>query len=280
MDTFKTPIACCCCFGEVSYNSSIVCPSGHITCVECINRAVAVALGNRTLIRCFHQSNCQEPFSETALNYSITDSKLKMSYDNIVICKALQGMKIDNLHQCPFCDNACIFEKDHDAENMNAFDCSQCKKVSCIKCMKMLHDGPCDTSSHMKEERETEKFAIKCCGTLIIRGDGCNKIRCTNCQTLWCWICKYKIKGYDHFDNLSYGGKKENCPLYGECKEEKGKEPVIRPVIQPVIQPVIRPVIQSVIRVRSCGALTIKGYPCKNKPANANVYCGIHSHRR
>lgn len=178
--------------------------------------------------------------------------------------KALQGLDLENFHQCPFCDNAYIIDNNfnNQEDNLRVFNCTNCKKVSCILCKKMLHDGPCDKTLHLEAELETKKLVIKCCCFAIIRGDDCNKVKCKMCCTLWCWICKTKIKDYTHFNSPTYDGKIRNCILYGEPKSKGLLIPV--------------QVQQLPIQNHLCIAITKKSIPCVYKSKTYSVYCGKH----
>jgi hypothetical protein len=195
---------CCCCFVETNINNVISCNLGHISCIECINKAVQIAVGNNDIVRCFDQSECDEIFNSNIISRAICNEKLKVAYNNVVTNKSVS--KIENLYKCNYCEYAVIIE-----ENLDFFDCINCKKLYCFKCKKDFHENsPCNPEEHIKEDNETEKYVLKCCNTEFIRHDGCNKVTCPQkCGKLWCWTCKVEIKSYEHF-------KKGICPMYGE----------------------------------------------------------------
>ena len=45
-----------------------------------------------------------------------------------------------------------------------------------------------------------------CCGSMIQKADGCNKMTCGRCRNFFCWLCLSKIDGYEHF--------REGCTLW------------------------------------------------------------------
>jgi TRIAD3 protein (E3 ubiquitin-protein ligase RNF216) len=45
----------------------------------------------------------------------------------------------------------------------------------------------------------------KACNTPMLKEAGCNKMTCSKCRTLSCYICSAIIKGYDHFDQAPGG---------------------------------------------------------------------------
>jgi TRIAD3 protein (E3 ubiquitin-protein ligase RNF216) len=38
-----------------------------------------------------------------------------------------------------------------------------------------------------------------CCKKPFVKEEGCNKMKCPNCKTLSCYLCRQKISGYEHF---------------------------------------------------------------------------------
>jgi hypothetical protein len=272
MNTFE----CCCCFdSDIGINKIIECPKGHLTCTECIERSLKVAVGNRDYAKCPHESNCGETFSELALCRATQDLKLKKAYDNIVAVKSIKDSGLENIYSCPFCDNIVV----QDGE-FNLFHCTACERASCVKCKKEKHEGSCDIKRR-KEEEETEKLILTClCKTALVRADGCNKLICINCKTIWCWICKTQLKAakpYDHF------GK--SCKLYGERPKNQqavassSRDPVPVPVpnLLVVNQPVRRRVLPFARpREGICtGIIRRNGQVCKNKAKYGN-FCGMH----
>jgi hypothetical protein len=96
----------------------------------------------------------------------------------------------------PFCkcSNRVVCERGHE---------------TCFKCAREWHDGKC------KVDEGEAAFKIygllnavaKCptCSAPSEKIEGCNKMTCYRCQGHWCWVCRQKINGYDHFESL-FGG--------------------------------------------------------------------------
>ena len=233
-------LTCCCCFDdEVDLNHAVSCHSGHISCTTCVNRALQVAVGDRQKIKCFAPDGCDNYLHETAIRRACTDLKLLNAYDNVVALANVHAAELEHLHKCPFCDNAEILDSIQD--DNRSFHCNSCEKSSCRLCNQLSHDGACDAAAHIDDEQETEKFIITCkCGTRFYRGDGCNKIQCSNCRKAFCWICKKTLgrSPYDHFYQAHAKTKdqKDKCPLYGERKIEI--EQIAQP--QPIAPVVVR----------------------------------------
>ena len=90
-----TEFECCCCFSDIDLNNALSCKKGHVffifylffqvTCAECLERALGIAVGDQTLIKCFHESQCKEYYPEAALRKATDNIKLRKAYDNVVI---------------------------------------------------------------------------------------------------------------------------------------------------------------------------------------------------
>lgn len=206
-------LTCNCCFDdEININNAVVCSKDHVACTDCISRAVKIAVGENSVVRCF-TGTCDEVFPDNIISRAFPfDETIKTAYGVILQRHSMKEASLDNLYACPFCDNEVIIE---DQRALN-FRCNGCSKESCRNCRQLRHDGDC-LEIHSREEMETEKFILRClCGVALVRGDACNKLTCAQCRRTWCWICKAKLGGrpYDHFSEL--GGRGRKCPQWGE----------------------------------------------------------------
>lgn len=63
------------------------------------------------------------------------------------------------------------------------------------------------------------------CGLLgrnpFVKDAGCNKITCTRCGTLNCYVCRQTVKDYSHFNDKNRGGRTGQCPLFDESVEQR-----------------------------------------------------------
>ena len=208
---------CCCCFNDISLNEAIVCPDNHISCSSCINKALEIAVGENKVIKCFHTSGCKYEFSEVGLNRALPPPKIKTTYDNIVTLKNVSGSGIQNFYACPFCNNGIINDS---GEAFDTFYCYNCNEYSCVKCKEARHSGPCNKDRRAEEEATERAILICVCNAKLLRGDGCNHLKCSQCRTQWCWICKKMLQGdrttqYAHFKSTFYK-KTGDCFTYGE----------------------------------------------------------------
>jgi E3 ubiquitin-protein ligase RNF216 len=204
---------CCCCFDTYPQDQIAKCNNDHTICKDCINIATKIAVGEMKLFKCPHGDKCDQSIDESIINKFVVDDGLIKAYSNMSIKINIDS--IEGLHQCMYCDYAIIVEGE-----LDAFYCEgECKKNYCFKCSEELHEGQrCKEKFHNEAEELTEKHTIKCCGRIIVRYDGCNKLTC-NCGKLWCWYCKSAINDYTHFNDPRHGGRKGNCPLYDDPPE-------------------------------------------------------------
>ncbi len=297
---------CCCCFETIDLNNAISCSaghvSGHVTCTDCLTRAIEVAVGDQKTLKCFHESKCNNYYTENAIRKSTDDTRLRRAYDNVVARKNIQEAGITDMYGCPFCNNAVII----DDEEFDVFSCDSCKKNSCKTCKKEQHDGPCDPKRRLEEEQTNNLILICFCEAKLVRGDGCNHLTCPNCRTHWCWICKANLTGphkYNYFHQQNgIGSEYGVCPVYGDrainqvfaerpavipkkrknmLTELEPTQPKIvvggpceRPLPIPVPVPVPVPVLEGSQQPICKGKLRI-GEKC-TKNAKFDGYCGFH----
>lgn len=249
-----------------------------------------------TILSCLcKKSICRECFVN-GVEHSITANTIfkcdcGLAYDNDIIFQTIGPVlaakyqkyileKEIKIYNCGNCNETC----DVGEYTLKDYFCYFCKANTCFRCKQPSHDGECMKD---KAEPETEKYVIKCCGVVFIRGDACNKVKCPTCKIPYCWICKKKNIDYTHFVEEGPG-----CHLFGERKGDvvkKPKVPVVRP--QPVVQPlVVRPqpvVLQPTCYhegkwVPQCQVICYggKGRQCANKARPGSNYCGKVGHAK
>lgn len=74
--------------------------------------------------------------------------------------------------------------------------------------------------------------SLRKCSTPFIKESGCNKMTCTKCQAITCYVCNKIITGYEHFNDPNRGGKSGNCPLFDnhEARHEEEARAAARAV--------------------------------------------------
>ena len=142
---------------------------------------------------------------------------------------------IENLASCPFCPYAAEYPP---IEVNHQFQCQRpdCEKLSCRHCKLDSHiPKSCEEFAKENglsirrqiEEAMSAALIRKCnkCHTPFIKEEGCNKMTCTRpgCHNIQCYVCS-KSCGYDHFNDVSRGGKPENCPLFENAEVRHDQE--------------------------------------------------------
>ncbi|KAF3936306.1 hypothetical protein ABW19_dt0208411 [Dactylella cylindrospora] len=225
---------CGCCFGEVSFLQMTQCGDGHLFCLECGKRNAETEIGlQKYKLLCMDSSGCRTPFPRHEIR-RFCDEKTLDLLDRLEQKDSLRAAEIEDLHECPFCDFAAIIPPNNQDKE---FSCQNpdCMMVSCRLCNKETH-LPVSCKQKSKEENSglrrgveeamTEALLRKCgkCGLPYVKESGCNKIPCSRCSTINCYLCQQVIKDYKHFNDTTRGGKAGNCPLFDNTDERHHNE--------------------------------------------------------
>ncbi|ORY27659.1 hypothetical protein BCR39DRAFT_537745 [Naematelia encephala] len=210
-------VECGCCFGEDIPQEMFQCADGHLFCRDCATRHCETKLGNQSPnITCMDTSGCCAAFTDYELSRLLNVKSLGLYY-RLVRAKEIELAGIEGLESCPGCDFAAII----DNPNEKLFRCESegCKMVSCRKCKRAEHlPKSCEEMEldrkldkrHTVEDAMSEALIRRCpnekCRKPFVKDSGCNKIICTSCHTLSCYVCKKAVTGYDHFDQGLSGG--------------------------------------------------------------------------
>lgn len=218
---------CGCCFSEYVTNTMVQCPVGHLFCKACVLAFSQERLGQRNAhLKCMDQGTCDREFERGQLGLCLPP-KLMALYERIKQAEELAAAGLADLEECPFCDFKCVIEN----EQERLFHClnDECGVTSCRSCKKKDHlpktckeaeEDNALNAQHAVEEAMTKALMRKCpkCDATFIKSDGCNKISCTKCGQLSCYVCRKAITGYEHFNQMpggargAVGGSK--CPLW------------------------------------------------------------------
>lgn len=214
-------------------------PCGHHFCRTCIQNLCEfhVREGSIECLRC-PEPSCQQELQPALLKRVLSD-ELFGRWEALSLQKALEAMS--DMVYCPRCDAICWASGDDDSA-----DCPKCFFSFCTLCRNKRHVGSQCMSPEQRlailrareqgreneekrrakvKELENEVLAMKyvaqnakrCprCSVAIERSEGCNKMTCSNCQAVFCFICGKEVDGYNHFQ----GG---SCMLFdmGELAEQ------------------------------------------------------------
>ncbi|KAJ7774947.1 hypothetical protein B0H16DRAFT_1509018 [Mycena metata] len=222
-------IECGCCFATYTFEKMIQCPDAHLFCSSCVKQYAETLLGSHDhRICCMDQSGCKLAFPVAQLQRFLTP-KLMSLYERVKQAKEVEAAGLEGLEECPFCEYKCVIENEQEKlfacrnEECGAVSCRQCKESDHLpkSCKEMEEDKKLD-GRHTIEEAMTRALMRNCprCQKPFIKDAGCNKMVCSNCQALSCYICRQLINGYDHFAQqpgqpIMAGSSKSNkCPLW------------------------------------------------------------------
>ncbi|KAF2472065.1 uncharacterized protein BDR25DRAFT_221227 [Lindgomyces ingoldianus] len=223
---------CQLCFDEFPINRMFSCDGDqlHLLCKDCARSLVEMQMGNgKCRPKCEAIQDCTGSFTRTQLQEFLGSKsferleRLQQQEDIIAAC-------IENLGECPFCDfkAECLpVEVDREFRCQNP----ECGKTSCRLCNAETHvpksceeakkDGKI-TIRHVVEEAMSEALIRKCnrCKNPFVKSDGCNKMTCTKCGNLQCYVCSKDVKDYNHFSE----NKANRCPLHDNVETRHEQE--------------------------------------------------------
>ncbi|KYM88211.1 E3 ubiquitin-protein ligase RNF14 [Atta colombica] len=229
----KNFYTCYICFEECAGLNCIELENcGHVYCKSCMEKHVRIRIVEYINEILCPTIDCKRQISDNNVKTLCPD--LFFQYEEIMLRVTLDTM--DDVVYCPqiSCQYPVIRNPDDTAPI-----CPICKFCFCIYCRKMYHgQAPCemtstDTIKLIDEYRNSsnkkkqmlektygkrqmqliEKYltteylqdnAKSCpkCRSFISKTEGCNKMTCRHCQSLFCWLCNEQIYGYEHFNNV------------------------------------------------------------------------------
>ncbi|KAI0001329.1 hypothetical protein BJV74DRAFT_819893 [Russula compacta] len=209
-------IECGCCFSSYPFRKMAQCTDTHLFCTNCM---------------AFPDSELQRVLPE----------KLFELYGHIRQRRDIELAGLEGLEECPFCDYKVVMDADFQTDKVLRCQNEECAKVSCRKCKKEDHlPKSCEEmeedmkldGKHAIEEAMTRALMRNCpkCQKAFVKEYGCNKMTCTYCRTLSCYVCRSIIKGYDHFDESRpgsaqrAGSSSKKCPLWDPIEDRHAKE--------------------------------------------------------
>ncbi|KAH6659388.1 hypothetical protein BKA67DRAFT_12531 [Truncatella angustata] len=231
---------CGCCCDEFPLNRMTHCEgeTAHWFCRPCMKQQAETTIGfSKYEISCLSMDGCVAGFSVAQKN-TFLHNKLWIALNRIEALAMLEAAGIENLETCPFCPMAMEYPPVEENKEFRCADFS-CGIVSCRLCRKATHvpktcaeaaaeEG--QSARHIVEEAMTRALVRECnqCGQPYVKEDGCNKITCTRCGTLQCYVCRQTVKDYSHFNDRTRGGKNGQCPLFELSTEERHQNEVRR----------------------------------------------------
>ncbi|KAJ4301860.1 hypothetical protein N0V90_003956 [Kalmusia sp. IMI 367209] len=220
---------CQCCFDEFPLNRMIRCGgiTVHLFCSTCMKNYVGSEIGSsRCRPVCFADADCGGGFARKQLQECLDQP----TFDRLEHMQQQEDLAIAglDLDECPFCDFKAEYppvEQDREFRCLNP----KCRKTSCRLCQKETHiPKSCEeakkdqkiTVRHIVEEAMTAALIRNCnkCKHPFIKDTGCNKMSCSHCRNVQCYVCSKDVKDYAHFDNRT------GCPLHDNVEQRHEKE--------------------------------------------------------
>ncbi|KAL7570694.1 hypothetical protein ACA910_017818 [Epithemia clementina (nom. ined.)] len=224
----NTGVECMCCFDNFLIEDMCACrDEGHLFCVDCLQGfadSQIFGLGHLGAadketkqpameLLCFH-ADCQSGFSRDILEKALPRATLE-KYDELQFQIAVQAAALTNLVTCPKCEFQVQVDSNPEAQRQFTCPMDDCKFESCRLCRLPWHskEMTCDDARqkayaqrgrHGIEEAMSMAKIRSCptCHKAFLKETGCNKIQCTGCQTLICYVCRQVIskeENYRHF---------------------------------------------------------------------------------
>lgn len=215
------------CYDEYAPNKVVRCGSAgeHHVCFDCMKTYLGSEVGQNSY-RLTCPGGCGDTFREPQLRLvpdtdALTDRLMRLRQEN-----DLRIAGIDDVEGCPFCDfkTVCLpidvdFEFHCQSLTCNITSCRKCKEKSHIPDSCEEHQRKRDKDSalshrHKIEEARSKALIRNCnkCKQPFIKSDGCNKMTCSGCGNLQCYLCGVDVTAnYSHF-NLP----NSKCPVYSQ----------------------------------------------------------------
>lgn len=236
----RDEIECGCCFANYPFSEMAQCTDTHLFCTSCVTSYVSTQLGEQNSnLRCMDLSGCKMTFPDSELR-RILPEKLFGLYDHIRQRREIELAGLEGLEECPFCDFKVVIDVDFEEDKVLRCQNEECLKISCRKCKEETHlPKTCEEAGedkkldgkHAVEEAMTRALMRNCpkCQKAFVKEYGCNKITCTYCHTVSCYVCRLIIRGYDHFDERRgarqpSGSSSKKCPLWDSTEDRQAKE--------------------------------------------------------
>ncbi|KAF1951495.1 hypothetical protein CC80DRAFT_424773 [Byssothecium circinans] len=228
---------CQCCFDDIPINRMTSCSGEtvHFFCLSCASKYVEGEMGlGRVKVVCFADPNCVGTFTRRQLQEFLSETSFER-LEHMQQLEDLAAAGLDFLSECPFCDyKAECPPVDVDKE----FRCQnpKCRKVSCRLCQKETHiplsckevkDEDKLSARHGVEEAMSAALIRHCnkCKHPFIKLAGCNKMACTRCGNVQCYVCSKDVRDYHHFSDGSGDPRgSSKCPLHDNVEARHEEE--------------------------------------------------------
>ena len=193
-------LKCEVCFGKINEKdkefNKINCE--HLFCTQCWFNYLKTLIIEAKVdkIKCM-KNDCNEIISkEFILKHISEDNILVEKYNKFLKRNAI--LKDKNKKLCPKPDCDSFLEKN----DLTKYVVCENGHGFCFECLNLPHGRkPCSNGQKNFMQLFQGKKMKRCpnCHILTEKNNGCDNIKCVNCQYHWCWICQNEYK-YGHYD--------------------------------------------------------------------------------
>mmetsp|Transcript_34519 Transcript_34519/g.89657 ORF Transcript_34519/g.89657 Transcript_34519/m.89657 type:complete len:322 (+) Transcript_34519:3-968(+) len=198
----------------------------HFYCRACMQQHTHVAVRDGALASLVCPTpKCAKALEPQVLKCLLSEPDFER-WEALTLSRSLDCMS--DLVYCPRCKAGCLEDGDHCAQ------CPECMYVFCGMCSDGWHPGRAclntearmavlkkrsqqaahtdeaqaavlNAMNEVKSLKMLKDTSKQCpiCSMAITKNGGCNKMRCSNCNAKFCWVCRETIDGYDHFSDAS-----------------------------------------------------------------------------
>lgn len=238
---------CQCCFdAEVPINRVVHCmgEEAHFFCYLCVEGLADTQVGMlKYEMGCMDASGCTAELSNEAVGKAIPI----LTFDRLALNRQqaeVRAAAIEGLEKCKWCDYQAVCDN---VEKDPVFYClnPECKRATCRKCDKDSHlPKTCEQNQrdndlhglHTVEEARSQAIMRHCpkCKVKIVKEFGCNKMTCTSCNTIMCYVCNLDLTalGQHPYDHFHKPGSK--CVLHDEEGLNRHEQEAMRAEIEAI----------------------------------------------
>ncbi|KAH9865798.1 hypothetical protein J1614_009385 [Plenodomus biglobosus] len=223
---------CACCFDDVPLNRMISCNghTAHFYCMDCPRQQIETLMGqSRCRPACFGVTDCTGTFTRTQLQQVLSEKTFER-LEHMQQMQDLDAAGLDFLSECPFCDFKMECPPLHVDKEFRC-ESNKCGKTSCRLCNMETHiPFSCEeakkngklTYRHVIEEAMSAALIRHCnrCKQPFVKELGCNKMTCSHCRNVQCYVCSKNVTDYNHFGEA----QRNKCPLHENIEDRHEQE--------------------------------------------------------
>ncbi|KAF8621234.1 hypothetical protein AX15_007947 [Amanita polypyramis BW_CC] len=186
--------ACPVCFDEPTEGIQLR-PCGHRWCRDCLSNYLHSAASNKSFpLACLgDEARCKQKIPLSVARSLLTADQFQAVVE--ASFSAYVQSHLDEFHYCPSPDCPQVYRTVQKSLAGTTVQCPSCLLRICAACHQEAHDDfSCADDDDWDEnfqEWAKDRDVKRCpgCRISIERLEGCNHMKCTQCQTHICWVC-------------------------------------------------------------------------------------------